>query len=185
MQSELFLGLVGLFILVALIILRMPIAYAMVLVGAGGVMALSGPAILMSQMKTLAYGVFSNYDLSVVPLFVLMGHLATHAGLSQSLFRAANAWLGRFKGGVAMSAVAACAGFGAVCGSSLATASTMGHVALPELERYRYSPALATGTLAPAACSASSSRPRWCWSSIRSSSRPTSCRCSPPPSFPA
>ena len=148
MQNELFLGLTGLGILVALIVARLPIAYAMIVVGAGGILTLSGPAILMSQMKTLAYGVFSNYDLSVVPLFVLMGHLATHAGLSQSLFRAANAWLGRFRGGVAMSAVAACAGFGAVCGSSLATASTMGHVALPELERYRYSPALATGTLA-------------------------------------
>nr|WP_274709391.1 TRAP transporter large permease [Nitratireductor luteus] len=134
--------------MIVMIVLRMPIAYAMILVGAGGIVTLSGPLVLMSQMKTLAYGVFANYDLSVVPLFVLMGHLATHAGLSQSLFRGANAWLGRFRGGVAMSAVAACAGFGAVCGSSLATASTMGHVALPELKRYRYSPALATGTLA-------------------------------------
>ncbi|UUP18180.1 TRAP transporter large permease [Nitratireductor thuwali] len=148
MQNELLLGLSGLGILIVMIVLRMPIAYAMIIVGAGGIVMLSGPLVLMSQMKTLAYGVFANYDLSVVPLFVLMGHLATHAGLSQSLFRGANAWLGRFRGGVAMSAVAACAGFGAVCGSSLATASTMGHVALPELKRYRYSPALATGTLA-------------------------------------
>ncbi|WP_265520017.1 TRAP transporter large permease [Nitratireductor luteus] len=148
MQNELLIGLSGLGILIVMIVLRMPIAYAMILVGAGGIVTLSGPLVLMSQMKTLAYGVFANYDLSVVPLFVLMGHLATHAGLSQSLFRGANAWLGRFRGGVAMSAVAACAGFGAVCGSSLATASTMGHVALPELKRYRYSPALATGTLA-------------------------------------
>lgn len=148
MGSELTLGLSGLGLLVLLIAIRMPIAYAMIIVGAGGTVLLSGPAILMSQMKTLAYGIFSNYDLSVVPLFVLMGHLATEAKLSQGLFRAANAWLGRLKGGVAMSAVAACAGFGAVCGSSLATASTMGQVALPELRRYNYSPALATGTLA-------------------------------------
>jgi tripartite ATP-independent transporter DctM subunit len=86
--------------------------------------------------------------MSVIPMFVLMGYIATRAGLSQDLFRAANAWFGRMRGGVAMSAIAACAGFGAVCGSSLATATTMGQVALPELKRYRYSGALATGTLA-------------------------------------
>jgi tripartite ATP-independent transporter DctM subunit len=77
-----------------------------------------------------------------------MGNIATRSGLSKDLFRAANAWLGWMRGGVAMAAIAACAGFGAVCGSSLATASTMGQVALPELRHYRYSPALATGTVA-------------------------------------
>ncbi|PZX17040.1 tripartite ATP-independent transporter DctM subunit [Palleronia aestuarii] len=148
MSDPFVLGATGLAVLVGLIALRMPVAYAMAAVGLGGIWALSGPLILMSQMKTLAYGVFSNYDLSVVPLFLLMGHLATRARLSHALFRAANAWLGRFRGGVAMAAIAACAGFGAICGSSLATASTMGRVALPELRRYRYSPALATGTLA-------------------------------------
>jgi len=103
---------------------------------------------VMNQLKDLAYAQFSIYDLSVVPMFVLMGSIATRAGLSRDLFRAANAWLGWMRGGVAMSAIAACAGFGAVCGSSLATASTMGQVALPELRRYHYSGALATGTLA-------------------------------------
>lgn len=120
----------------------------MLLVGATGIAILSGPAILLSQLKTLVYSQFSIYDLSVLPMFVLMGNIASRAGLSRDLFRAANAWLGWLRGGVAMSAVAACAGFGAVCGSSLATASTMGQVALPELRRYRYSPELATGTLA-------------------------------------
>jgi tripartite ATP-independent transporter DctM subunit len=81
-------------------------------------------------------------------MFVLMGNIATRVGLSHDLFRGANAWLGRMRGGVAMAAIAACAGFGSVCGSSLATASTMGQVALPQLRRYRYSPQLATGTLA-------------------------------------
>src|SRR3546814_3138837 len=81
-------------------------------------------------------------------MFILMGALATRAGLSQDMFRAANALLGWLRGGTAMAAIAACAIFGAVCGSSLATASTMGKVALPELRRYRYSGALATGTLA-------------------------------------
>lgn len=148
MTAQLMIGLTGLAVLIGLIAIRIPIAYAMAAVGIGGVLLLSGPAILLSQLKTLAYGTFSNYDLSVVPLFILMGHIATKARLSHSLFRAANAWFGRLRGGVAMAAIAACAGFGAVCGSSLATASTMGKVALPELRRYKYSPALATGTLA-------------------------------------
>ena len=148
MSGPLLIGLLGLTSLLVLIALRMPIAYAMILVGAVGVTALNGPSVLMSQLKTLAYGQFSIYDLSVVPMFVLMGNLATRARLSGDLFEAANAWLGRFRGGVAMATVAACAGFGSVCGSSLATASTMGKVALPALARYRYSGALATGTVA-------------------------------------
>ncbi len=148
MTSQLLVGLTGLAVLIGMIAIRIPIGYAMAAVGMGGILILSGPAILLSQLKTLAYGTFSNYDLSVVPLFILMGHIATKARLSHALFRAANAWFGRLRGGVAMAAIAACAGFGAVCGSSLATASTMGKVALPELKRYRYSSALATGTLA-------------------------------------
>jgi tripartite ATP-independent transporter DctM subunit len=81
-------------------------------------------------------------------MFLLMGALASRSGLSRDLFRGANAWLGRFRGGVAMATVAACGGFGAVCGSSLATASTMGQVALPQLRRLNYAPSLATGTIA-------------------------------------
>ena len=142
------LGILGLVILIVLIAIRIPIAYAMILVGGVGVMMLNGPLLVMSQLKTLGWGVFSNYGLSVVPMFVLMGALASRAGLSQALFRGANAWLGWMRGGTAMAAIAGCAGFGSVCGSSLATASTMGKVALPELRRFKYSGALATGTLA-------------------------------------
>jgi len=142
------LGILGLVILIGLIAIRIPIAYAMILVGGVGVMLLNGPLLVMSQLKTLGWGVFSNYGLSVVPMFVLMGALASRAGLSQALFRGANAWLGWMRGGTAMAAIAGCAGFGSVCGSSLATASTMGKVALPELRRFKYSGALATGTLA-------------------------------------
>jgi tripartite ATP-independent transporter DctM subunit len=142
------LGLLGLVALVGLIAIRIPIAYAMILVGGLGIALVNGPMLLMSQFKTLGWGVFSNYGLSVVPMFVLMGALASRAGLSQDLFRGANAWLGWMRGGTAMAAIAGCAGFGAVCGSSLATASTMGRVALPELKRYGYSDSLATGTLA-------------------------------------
>jgi len=148
LDPHLLTGLIGLASLIVLIAIRVPIAHAMLLVGATGIAVLSGPGILLSQLKTLVYSQFSIYDLSVLPMFVLMGNIASRAGLSRDLFRGANAWLGWLRGGVAMSAVAACAGFGAVCGSSLATASTMGQVALPELRRYRYSPELATGTLA-------------------------------------
>ncbi|GEO85666.1 MULTISPECIES: TRAP transporter large permease [Alphaproteobacteria] len=148
MEHSLYLGLIGLVALVVLIGIRVPIAYAMILVGAVGTVALNGPNVFLNQLKTIGFSQFSKYDLSVIPMFVLMGYIATRAGLSQDLFRAANAWFGRMRGGVAMSAIAACAGFGAVCGSSLATATTMGQVALPELKRYKYSGALATGSLA-------------------------------------
>ncbi|MDG2195937.1 MAG: TRAP transporter large permease [SAR324 cluster bacterium] len=148
MSYELLVGLAGLAGLLLLIALRIPIAYAMIITGGIGVTILNGPLIFMSQLKDLAYIQFSIYDLSVVPMFVLMGNLATKAGLSRELFRAANAWVGWVRGGVAMSSIIACAGFGAVCGSSLATASTMGKVALPELRYYKYSGSLATGTLA-------------------------------------
>ena len=141
-------GLLGLGVLVLLIAIRVPIAYAMILVGGVGITLLDGPFIILNQLKNLAYGQFSVYDLTVVPLFILMGAIAARTGLSADLFRAANVWLGWIRGGVAISAVAACAGFGAVCGSSLATASTMGRVALPALRRYNYDPTLATGTIA-------------------------------------
>lgn len=141
-------GLTGLGVLIFLIAIRVPIAYSMIVVGGAGIAVLNGPLIVLSQLKDLAYGQFSIYDLSVVPLFVLMGSIASRSGLSADLFRAANAWLGWMRGGVAMSAIAACAGFGAVCGSSLATASTMGRVALPELKRYNYAAKLGTGTIA-------------------------------------
>lgn len=148
MEAHLLTGIFGLVALVVLIAISMPIAYSMIIVGGVGVSILNGPYIFLAQLKNLAYSQFSIYDLSVVPMFILMGSIATQAGLSRDLFAAANAWLGWLRGGVAMSAIAACAGFGAVCGSSLATASTMGQVALPELRRYHYKDALATGTLA-------------------------------------
>jgi C4-dicarboxylate transporter, DctM subunit len=141
-------ALLAIALLLVLIGLRLPIALAMIVVGGGGFAWLAGSGPLLAQLKTLAFWRFSTYDLSVVPLFMLMGQFAARAGLSRDLFRAANAWLGHFKGGMAMSAVGACAGFGAICGSSLATASTMGQVILPELRRHGYEPALATGTLA-------------------------------------
>lgn len=136
-------------VLLVLIFLRMPIGLAMLVIGVGGNWLLSGsPNMMLAQMKNLTYGIFSTHSYSIVPLFLLMGQFASVGGMSRALFKAAEAWLGHRKGGVAMAAIGACAGFGAICGSSLATAATMAQVALPELRRYGYSPALATGTLA-------------------------------------
>lgn len=137
-------------VMLALLVVRIPIGIAMFGVGAAGYVYLSGGDIgpLLATLKNLAYARLSNYDLLVIPLFLLMGQFATHGGLSNALFRCVSAFMGHMKGGVAMAAVGACAGFGAICGSSLATAATMGQVALPELRRYGYSGALATGCLA-------------------------------------
>ena len=148
MTEPIFLGISSLFVLIFLIIIRIPIAYAMILTGGIGIMGIDGVGTIFNQLKTLAYGQFSNYDLSVVPLFILMGALASRIGLSSALFAAANSWLSWLRGGSAMAAISACAGFGAICGSSIATASTMGRVALPELLKFNYSISLATGVLA-------------------------------------
>ena len=148
MTEPIFLGISSLFVLIFLIIIRIPIAYAMILTGGIGIMSIDGVGTIFNQLKTLAYGQFSNYDLSVVPLFILMGALASRIGLSSALFAAANSWLSWLRGGSAMAAISACAGFGAICGSSIATASTMGKVALPELLKFNYSISLATGVLA-------------------------------------
>ena len=148
-MSALELGIWSFPVLLVLIFLRMPIGLAMLLCGLAGTWAIMGTsAPILSRLKVETYSTFSSYSLSIVPLFLLMGQFASLGGMSQSLFRAANAFLGHRRGGVAMSAIGACAGFGAICGSSLATAATMSQVALPELRRYGYSGALATGTLA-------------------------------------
>ncbi len=137
-------------VLLTLLALRVPIGIAMFMCGAGGYLYLIGgeSMMLLNSLKNLAFARLSNYDLVVIPLFLLMGQFATHGGLSKLLFHFVSAFLGHRKGGIAMAAIGACAGFGAICGSSLATAATMGQVALPELRRFGYSGSLATGALA-------------------------------------
>ena len=145
-MSSVEIGLVSFPILIGLIFLRMPIGLSMLLIGFVGTWIVTGTERpILAQMKSLPFDTFSSYSLSIVPLFLLMGQFATRGGLSRALFRASETWLGHRKGGVAMAAVGACGAFGAICGSSLATASTMGQVALPELRRFGYSGALATG----------------------------------------
>ena len=141
-------GLTGFAALLALMAVRIPIAVAMLATGIAGYGLVNGWVPLLAYLKTNTYYQFSTYSLSVIPLFVLMGEFATRAGMSRALYRAAAAFLGHLRGGLAMASIGGCAAFGAICGSSLATAATMGQVALPEMRRYGYSGALATGSLA-------------------------------------
>lgn len=148
-MSNLEIGIYSFPVMLLMIFLRVPIGLAMFSVGFAGFYFVMGSARLpLAQLKDLAYSTFSNYSLSIVPMFLLMGYFATLGGMSQALFKAAESWLGHRKGGVAMAAIGACAGFGAICGSSLATAATMSRVALPELRRYGYDGGFATATLA-------------------------------------
>lgn len=147
-MSSVMIGLLIGALAIGLLVIRVHIAIAMLVSGAIGYILVSGWEPLINYMKTMAFARYSVYDLSVVPLFLLMGNLASRGGLSKRIFTVANSFLGHYRGGVAISAIGACAAFGAICGSSLATAATMGQVALPELKRANYSSALATGSLA-------------------------------------
>ena len=147
-MSGMSIALVGFLSMLGLIALRMPIGLALFAVGSLGYVHYTGLDVFMSYLKTTPYFLFSNYTLSVIPLFILMGAFAERSGLSQDLFRAANALVGHRRGGMAMGVIGACTAFGAICGSSVATTATFGRAALPELLRYRYAPSLATGTIA-------------------------------------
>jgi tripartite ATP-independent transporter DctM subunit len=135
-------------VMLALMALRTPIAIAMFTAGTLGYVLQAGWSPLANFLNTQAFARFASYDLSVIPLFILMGNFATQGGISRALFECAAALMGRFRGGLAMGAVVASAAFGAICGSSVATAATITSVALPEMRRHGYSGRLATGTLA-------------------------------------
>jgi tripartite ATP-independent transporter DctM subunit len=138
----------GLLALFALFAASMPVGFAMTLVGIAGFAAVVNPHAALAMAAADYYDVFSSYGLTVIPLFVLMGQIAFHTGLSKKLFDAADAWLGRFRGGLAIATVGACSAFGAICGSGPATAATMAAVALPEMKRRGYRPSFAAGTVA-------------------------------------
>jgi C4-dicarboxylate transporter, DctM subunit len=131
-----------------LMALRVPIAISMFVAGVTGYLIQRGWAPLASFLNNQAYARFASYDLSVIPLFILMGHFATQGGISKALFAFAAGVMGRFRGGLAMAAVFACAAFGAICGSSVATAATITNVAYDEMRKHGYSGRLTTGTLA-------------------------------------
>jgi tripartite ATP-independent transporter DctM subunit len=135
-------------IMLVLMAIRVPISISMFTAGAIGYVLQAGWLPLANFLNTQAFARFASYDLSVIPLFILMGNFATQGGISKALFEVASAVMSRFRGGLAMAAVIACAAFGAICGSSVATAATITSVALPEMKRHGYSGRLATGTLA-------------------------------------
>jgi tripartite ATP-independent transporter DctM subunit len=139
------LGFLGMFVLIGL---HIPIGIAMAVAGVVGFGVLVGWQPAVSLLGSGPVAVFSNVDLAVIPVFLLMGSLASVSGLSADIYRLAYAMVGHRQGGLASATIFGCAGFAAVCGSSIATAATMGRVALPEMLKRGYSPALATGTIA-------------------------------------
>src|SRR5438477_4512825 len=142
-------SLIGLLLMMVLAFLHLPIALAMGVVGIVGYAYMRdwswGAAFATAQ--TNIYETGRNYTLSVIPLFILMGNLVTRAGMSQELFRTAYAFIGHLRGGLAMATIVACAGFGAICGSSIATAATFARVAYPSMKKYGYADHLATGAI--------------------------------------
>ena len=147
-MSPVQIGILGCIALVILLMGSMPVAFAMIIVGAIGFGAVVSTEAATSMVTVDLYDTFSSYSLTVIPLFVLMGQISFHSGISRRLFDAAYHWFGPLPGGLAMATVGACAAFGAICGSGPATAATMALVALPEMRRYGYSMELACGTVA-------------------------------------
>ena len=143
------LGSCAMLLMLLLLFLGMPIGISMALTGALGLLVLyPDPVSALSMMGQSIYSKGSEYSLTVIPLFILMGELAYYSGISKDLFRAANTWLGRLPGGLAVAGISGCAGFAAVCGDSMATAVTMGSVALPEMRKKHYNPGLSCASLA-------------------------------------
>ena len=138
----------GTALLFALILLHVPVGAAMALTGLIGFGLISGPGPAFSTIAIETTTALSSLDLTTIPLFLLMGSLATRAGLATDIYDLSSAVVGRFRGGLAVATVMGCAGFGALCGSSLATTATMARVALPEMTRRGYAPELATGSIA-------------------------------------
>lgn len=147
-MSPVIIGIIGIVVLLVLMLFRLPIGFAMALVGFVGFFYLGSLDGAFSVMGMEPFAAVSAYTFTVLPLFILMGQFAFHSGLSAKLFFLAHKWLGHLPGGLAMATIGGCAGFAAVSGSSIATAATMGSVSLPEMKKYNYAPTLATGCIA-------------------------------------
>jgi C4-dicarboxylate transporter DctM subunit len=143
-------GIVGIGLLLVLFLVRMPVAFAMALVGFLGFAYLSGLDPALALLSQDIFETFSSYPLSVIPMFILMGSFAFASGISERLFQTTYTWVGALRGGLTIATVLACSGFAAICGSTAATAATMGKIALPEMRKYKYDITLATGTVASA-----------------------------------
>ena len=141
-------GIIGILIMLVIFVTRMPVAYVMTLVGLGGFSYLISLDAGLNLLPRVFFDTFSSYELTTIPLFVLMGQLAFNSGISRRLYNTAYTFLGNTRGGLAMATVSACTAFGAVCGSSPATAATMATVGIPEMKRFNYSSELAAGSVA-------------------------------------
>lgn len=147
-MSPEYVGLIGILLLIGLLFAGMWIGFAMAFLGFFGFAYLAGMDAALGVLSTVPYSTIAQYGVSVVPLFLLMGNVAANSGISRDLYKTGYKWVGHLPGGLAMGTIAACAGFAAICGSSLAAGVTMGKVALPEMKRYQYDPRLATGCVA-------------------------------------
>jgi len=147
-MSPVTIGIAGIALLLILFLLRMPVAFAMAFVGLVGFAYLADPGPALSLLAQDIFGQFSSYPLSVIPMFILMGTFAFASGISEKLYDTSYVWVGQLRGGLTMATVLACAGFAAICGSTAATAATMGKIALPEMKKHNYDDTLATGTVA-------------------------------------
>jgi C4-dicarboxylate transporter DctM subunit len=151
-MSNLAIGLVGVAALLAVLFVRVPIGTALILVGVSGYAAMDGWRKALFMLGSVPFELASAYSLSVVPLFILMGAIAARAGMSRELFDAANAIFSGFRGALTNATIGACAAFGSICGSSIATAATFSKVAIPEMRRHGYDDGLAAGSVAAAGC---------------------------------
>jgi C4-dicarboxylate transporter DctM subunit len=149
-MSPVIAGIAGIGLLLLLFLFRMPVAFAMAFVGLVGFAYLADPGPALSLLAQDIFEQFSSYPLSVIPMFILMGTFAFASGISRRLYETNYTWVGQLRGGLTMATVLACAGFAAICGSTAATAATMGKIALPEMKKYNYDDTLATGTVAAA-----------------------------------
>lgn len=147
-MNETTIGIAGIIALFVMLAMRIPVGIVMMIIGAVGVGILNGWPAALATLGSEPFVIASNFELMIIPLFVLMGNLAGISGMSRDLYGAAYAWLGHFRGGLASATIAACAGFAALSGSSVASAVTMGRVSLPEMKRYKYDDRLATGCIA-------------------------------------
>ncbi len=141
-------GIIGMLIMLVLLFAGMNLGFAFLVVGCVGYGILSTPAAAIGLLRTSFYSVASNYNYSVIPLFILMGEFSYYSGLSSGLYNLGNKWLSRLPGGLACATVAACAGFGAICGSLSATTATMGTIAIPEMRKHGYDDTLSCGSIA-------------------------------------
>jgi C4-dicarboxylate transporter DctM subunit len=147
-MSSIIAGIAGIGLLLVLFLLGLPVAFAMAFVGLVGFAYLGDTGPALSLLAQDIFEQFSSYPLTVIPMFILMGTFAFASGISRRLYETSYTWVGQFRGGLTMATVLACAGFAAICGSTAATAATMGKIALPEMKKYRYDDTLATGTVA-------------------------------------